>query len=76
MLRLVALRIKLSCKLVREPNLERTESQFGPPGSAPFSLKKRANSRFSLIAAPGCTKQSLKEVAAHETFAAFFRLNR
>jgi hypothetical protein len=76
MLRWPALRIKLCCKPFRELRMERTESQFGPSSDTLFNLKKRANSRFSLLAARGCLKHSLKEVAAHETFAGFFRLNR
>jgi hypothetical protein len=75
MLRWPVPRIKLCCKPLRDPNLDRTESQFGPPSNTLFSLKKRANSRFSLLAAGGGPKESLKEVAAHETFPGFFRLN-
>jgi hypothetical protein len=56
--------------------MERTESQFGPPYNALFRLKKRPNSRFLLKTALAGLKHSLKEVAVHETFAAFFRLNR
>jgi hypothetical protein len=76
MLRMPAPRIKLCYKLFCEPNMERTESQFGPPYNALFRLKKRPNSRFLLKTALAGLKHSLKEVAVHETFAAFFRLNR
>jgi hypothetical protein len=72
---LVVPRIKLRCKELREPNLDRTESQFGPAADTLFSLKKRPNSRFLQRAALGGPKESLKEVAAHETFPGFFRLN-
>jgi hypothetical protein len=72
---LVVPRIKLINKLIGEPKMEWVESQFGPPADAPFRLKKRPNSRFLLKAALGGQKESLKEVAAHETFPGFFRLN-
>jgi hypothetical protein len=68
-------RIKLTNKLLGEPEMEWLESQFGPPANGPFSLKKWAKSRLFTLAPLAGPKQSLKEVAAHETFAAFFRLN-
>jgi hypothetical protein len=55
--------------------MEGTESQFGPPSNALIILKKWANSRLLRLAPLVGPKHSLKEVAAHETFAAFFRLN-
>jgi len=55
--------------------MEGMESQFGPSSNTLFSPKKWANSRFLPLARLAGPKQSLKEVAAHETFAAFFRLN-
>jgi|HubBroStandDraft_6_1064221.scaffolds.fasta_scaffold805901_2 hypothetical protein len=76
MLRWPALRIKLCCKPFRELRMERTESQFGPPSDALFSREKWANSRFLPLEPLVGLKHSLKEVAVHETFAGFFRLNR
>jgi hypothetical protein len=68
-------RIKLIYKLLGEPKMEWMESQFGPSSNTLFSPKKWANSRLLPLARLAGPKQSLKEVAAHETFAAFFRLN-
>jgi hypothetical protein len=71
MLRVLAPRIKL----IREPNMERTESQYGPPSNACFHAKMQANARFPLLSPLAASKHSLKEVASLETFPTFFRLN-
>jgi hypothetical protein len=71
MLRVLAPRIKL----ISEPNMELTESQYGPPSNACFHFKMQANSPFLLLPPPATPEHSLKEVAAHETFPTFFRLN-
>ena len=71
MLHVLAPRIKL----ISEPNMEPTESQYGPPSNACFHPKMQANSRFSLLSPLAASKHSLKEVATHETFPTFFRLN-
>jgi hypothetical protein len=56
--------------------MAQAQSQFGPPRNAPFSHKIAANSRFLLPTALVVTEHSSKEIALHETFPAFFRLNR
>jgi hypothetical protein len=56
--------------------MAQVQSQFGPPPNTPFSHKMAANSPFLLLAPLVVTEHSSKEVAAHETFPAFFRLNR
>jgi hypothetical protein len=71
MSRLLAPRIKL----ISEPNMEWTESQYGPPSNARFRPKMQSNSRFSYFCPWWPPKHSLKEVAALETFPTFFRLN-
>ena len=55
--------------------MELTESQFGPPSNALFRLKIAANWRFFLLRPLVTPKHSPKEVATHETFPGFFRLN-
>jgi hypothetical protein len=72
MLRLLAPHIKL----IGEPNMDLAQSQIGPLSNDPFSAKTQGKSRFPLLAPVVVTEHSSKEVAAHETFLAFFRLNR
>jgi hypothetical protein len=75
MQRLLVSLIKLYRDLSREPNIELSKSQFGPPSEGPFSPKTLINSRFLPLTPLTAPKHSLKEVAAHETFVVFFRLN-
>ena len=56
--------------------MAQAQSQFGPPPNDPFPNKMPANSPFLLLAPLVVTEHSSKEVALHETFHAFFRLNR